>query len=144
MILREFTRANQGPDKLAQPGFAVPALRQNGLKLLYFFDGGRAGERGEIELAENLLIGCARLQQLCQAAIGLAEPVYIGRSSEHVHRLAEVRFVVPFRNRAAVGPSVQLQKPREESVGIAQLNRARTGRGLPHSGTVRYGRGEGL
>jgi hypothetical protein len=106
MILREFTRTNQGPYKFAQPGFAIPALRQNSFQLLHFIAGGRTAERGEVELAENLLIGCARLQQLPQTAIGLAEPVNIGRSSEHVHGLAEVGLVIPFRNRTAIGASV--------------------------------------
>src|SRR6266581_2943210 len=62
MILREFAGTNQGPDKFAQPGFAIPALRQNGFQFLYFIARGRTAERREVELSENLFIGRARLQ----------------------------------------------------------------------------------
>src|SRR5205085_9372268 len=106
MILREFTGANQGPDKFMQPVLAISALRQNGFQLLHFIAGGRTAERGKVELSENLLIGCARFQQLRQTAVGPAEAVHVGRSGQHVHRLAEVRLVVPLRNGAAIGAPV--------------------------------------
>src|SRR5690242_1465512 len=53
MILREFAGADQGPDKFAQPGFAVPALSQDGLELPQFLAGGLTAERGQVELGEN-------------------------------------------------------------------------------------------
>ena len=73
-----------------------------------------------------------------------AEAVHIGRSGQHVHRLAEVRLVVPFRNGAAIGASVQFQEAGKKSVGVAQLNRARACRGLPHGRALGNGGGEGL
>src|SRR6185503_9162178 len=93
MILREFAGANQGPDKFAKPGFPIATLRENGFQFLYFISGGLAAERGEVKLAENLLVGCTGFEQLRQAAIRSSEAVYIGRSSQDVHRLAEVGLV---------------------------------------------------
>src|SRR5262249_48438686 len=62
MILGEFGRANQCPDKFAQPGLAIPTPRENAFQLPELIAGGRTAESGQVELVENLLIRCARLQ----------------------------------------------------------------------------------
>src|SRR5690348_15048189 len=88
MILRELTGTSQSPDKLAKSGFPIAAPGQNGFELFDLIRRRWTRQRGEVEFHEDLLIGGARMQQPCQAAIRPAQAVRIGGAGEHVQRLA--------------------------------------------------------
>src|SRR5215471_9071483 len=103
MILREFAGTNQGPNKFAQAGFPIAALREDGFQLLRFVIGWWSAERSEVKLFEDVLVGCAGFEQLREAAVRAAEAINIGSAGENVQSLAEIRLVVALRNSATIG-----------------------------------------
>src|SRR5581483_562229 len=111
MIFRKFAGANQGPDKFPQSGLPVSTLRQNGFQRRHFIRRGRAAERRKIELSENLLICRPGFEQFREPAVRPAETVHVSLACEHVQGLAEVGLIAAFRDRAAIGAAVNLQKP---------------------------------